>query len=137
MKNVKFMSDLKEVNLSRNHFEDEFMFLLGPLIASHMSKIEVLSLEANNLSEQGLACLGPWLENNQYLRVLNLSYNKLRDPVSLPAFTQSLAKASHLKELSLKMCKITDALMKELVSGLPPGLAKLNLSYNRITKDGL
>ncbi len=95
-----------------------------------------LGLEFSTIQSAGATHLGLMLEKNCSLRVLDLSFNKLRD--EMQPIAQGLARNHSLRELNLGVNKIRDQGATELAAGLGKnmGLRSLRLSSNKFGSVG-
>ena len=75
LKSLTHLSQLKHLNLSRNHLKDPFISKLVPILQK--IKLEFLDLSAMNMHDEGFSALCPYLEFNNNLKTLILDYNKL------------------------------------------------------------
>ncbi|CDW80906.1 UNKNOWN [Stylonychia lemnae] len=135
MKSLQYLTNLKSLNISRNHFADDFLKLLVPVIRP--LKLKYLDISANHLSEEGISASKELFQNNYLLHELRFDYNKFRNTWTTKVIPDIFKAIPNLKILSLKMCRLSDNLISELCPGFHCGLQRLNLSFNRITKDGI
>lgn len=70
------MKQLRSLNISRNHLKNEFFNKFAPILQT--TKIEVLDVSGNSISDEGFLYLCPYIKGNQYLRELNLNYSKFK-----------------------------------------------------------
>ena len=102
-----------------------------------MGRLKIWDIGANHLTEQGLYDANELFRNNCCLQNLNFTYNKFRDPALSRIAAEYLSTMTSLRVLNLKMCRITDDVLSSLMQTFHIYLKTLNLSYNRITKDGI
>ncbi|XP_073468024.1 NACHT, LRR and PYD domains-containing protein 12-like [Aquarana catesbeiana] len=120
---------LKKLDLSHNKLEaPDFRELM---VALPTSQIEDLRLSFNNL-HRSCADLASGIRNNQTLKKLDLSHNKLE----APDFSVLMAAlpTSRIKELDLSHNKLTEASCTDLASGIRNNqtLRKLSLANNNL-----
>lgn len=129
------MKQLRSLNLSRNHFRNEFIARIVPIL--QVTRIQVLDLSCNSLSDEGLLYLTPYLKGNQHLRDINLNYSKFKAETPASSLSEALATCARLEKISLKLCRIEDGLVKHMVQMITPKLKILNMSHNKLTKEGI
>nr|XP_021326496.1 ribonuclease inhibitor-like [Danio rerio] len=130
---------LRDLNVSWNKLGDS-VTLLSAVLEDPRCKLEKLWLSYCGLTDEGCAALASALRSNpEHLRYLNLSWNKLRDSVTL---LSAVLEDPHCKlnKLGLVNCGLTDEGCAALVSALrsnPEHLRVLNLSSNKIKDSGV
>ena len=65
-----------------------------------------------------------------------MNYNKFKVPTAAKCLAEALATCPRLTRVDFKLCRITDEIIPELVSLITSRLRIINLSHNKITKDG-
>ena len=65
-----------------------------------------------------------------------MNYNKFKIPTAAKCLADALALCPFLDRIDFKLCRITDEIIPELVSVITPRIKVLNLSHNKITKNG-
>ncbi|XP_073779307.1 NLR family CARD domain containing 9 isoform X2 [Danio rerio] len=127
-------SDLRVLNLSRNILGNS-VTLLSAVLEDPCSKLEKLWLSDCGLTDEGCAALATALRSNpEHLRELNLSWNNLRDSVTLLSAVLEDPRCK-LETLWLSKCGITGKSCAVLASALrsnPEHLRDLDLSGNKL-----
>nr|XP_014350034.1 PREDICTED: NACHT, LRR and PYD domains-containing protein 3-like [Latimeria chalumnae] len=124
---------LIELNLDNNPIKDAGMRLI-----CNVSNNQLQKLSLNNCSLTSGCCEGlcSVLKQNQSLRELNLSSNKIED-----SGISEICKADNnqLQKLSLQYCDLTDGCCKDLASVLHTNqtLTELNLCGNKLYDSGV
>lgn len=134
LQNIVYLDSLKKFSISRNHLKDNFFKDLVPILQK--TKIEELDISCNNISDDGFLYLCPYFNGNQHLRLLNMNYNKFKIPTAARCLADALSSCPRLNQVDFKLCRITDEIIPELVPLITPKIKLLNLSHNKITKDG-
>ncbi|PIO32139.1 hypothetical protein AB205_0067940 [Aquarana catesbeiana] len=117
--------DLSNNDLDGPHFRD----LMEALTTS---RIEELQLDNNDLTDSSCPHLASGIRNNQTLRTLSLSYNKLGGP-HFRDLMEALT-TSRIEELLLYNNQLTDSSCPHLASGIRNNqkLRRLNLGGNNL-----
>ncbi|XP_056891127.1 NACHT, LRR and PYD domains-containing protein 12-like isoform X4 [Takifugu flavidus] len=133
-------SHLRELSLSKNQSLRDAVKLLSSAMMHPNCRLETLSLSDCSLSEISCVSLASALRSNpSHLRVLDLSWNQLKDPAVklLCGFLQDpLCK---LETLRLKYCSLSEISCDSLGSALrsnPSHLRVLELSQNQLKDPG-
>jgi Ran GTPase-activating protein (RanGAP) involved in mRNA processing and transport len=107
------MVNLKNLSLSRNHMQNEYIKGLVPILKQ--CRLETLDLSGNKIVDEGFIYLCPFIEKNPYLKSLNLNYSRFRAETPAKELGLALSTCLRLEKISLKLCRITDNHMKYLV----------------------
>ncbi|XP_056592249.1 NACHT, LRR and PYD domains-containing protein 12-like [Triplophysa dalaica] len=135
------LTNLRELNLSRNKPGEKGMKQLSDLLKDPQCKLEKLQLAKCNITFEQFAVLATALISNpSHLRELNLNYNQLED--SGVKLLSDLLKdpLCKLRKLELENCTISDKGCAALSSALrlnPSHLRELNLNFNKLGASGL
>ncbi|KAF7706058.1 NACHT, LRR and PYD domains-containing protein 12-like isoform X3 [Silurus meridionalis] len=134
-------TSLRELDMSRNVVRDSKVKCLSAGLGNPHCKLETLRLCACAISFEGCAALSSALRSNpSYLKVLDLSENKLRD-TGLKCFCTVVKRpACKLKTLRLRDCGISDDGCADLTLALisnPLHLRELDLTGNKFKDSGL
>ncbi|KAM4690071.1 uncharacterized protein WCC33_017529 [Rhinophrynus dorsalis] len=128
------LHSIKDLRLATNNLRDEDMEFIYSLLTNPKCRIENLSLRNNGLTENCCCVLALAIHENQSLRALDLSKNKLagQDFYNLvQVFTKPMCR---IENLSLQETKLTPEYARFLVSlNKNPNLTHLNLSNNFFT----
>ncbi|XP_057183868.1 NACHT, LRR and PYD domains-containing protein 3-like [Triplophysa rosa] len=130
------LTNLRELNLSRNKPGEKGMKQLSNLLKDPQCKLEKLQLAKCNITFKQFAVLATALISNpSHLRELNLNYNQLED--SGVKLLSDLLKdpLCKLRKLELENCTISDKGCAALASALqlnPSHLRELNLNFNAL-----
>jgi Ran GTPase-activating protein (RanGAP) involved in mRNA processing and transport len=73
-----------------------------------------VDLSGNSLADEAFLYLCGYIRGNQHLREINLNYSKFRDETPAKELAEALATCPRLERVSLKLCRIEDALVKHL-----------------------
>ena len=65
-----------------------------------------------------------------------MNYNKFRVPTAAKCLTEALEKCPRLTRIEFKLCRISDEIVPSLIPMITSRVRYLNLSHNKITKDG-
>ena len=125
---IKNNSGLEELYLSYNDFESSVSTILKAL--KENSKLNILHLNDNVMTEEAAEDLADVIKNNTHLKQLCIANNKLG--VSAAVIIQALTRTSNLKVLNLNGSNLTGQVVEHLVSVIKnnSGLEQLYLSYN-------
>ncbi|XP_056330041.1 NACHT, LRR and PYD domains-containing protein 3-like [Danio aesculapii] len=130
---------LRGLDLSWNKLGDS-VTLPFAVLEDPRCKLETLWLVNCGLTDEGCAALASALRSNpEHLRVLDLSWNKLGDSVTLLSAVMEDPRCK-LKTLWLSYCGLTDEGCAALASALksnPEHLRVLDLSGNKLSKSTL
>eukprot|EP00347_Sterkiella_histriomuscorum_P001742 403370862 len=132
---ISQLNNLNYLNISRNHFGNNFLKQLTPILLT-LSKLTYLDLSANQLTEDGLYDAKQFILNNFTLKELKFQYNKFVDPALTKIVAEEIGMMPMLQTLNLKLCKIQDKILKQLVLAFNWQLRTLNLSNNKIKFEG-
>nr|XP_014351344.1 PREDICTED: ribonuclease inhibitor-like [Latimeria chalumnae] len=124
---------LTELNLSNNPIRDAGMSLICNV---KNNQIQKLSLNSCSLTSGCCEALCSFLKQNQSLRDLDLSFNKIED---LGMSEICKADNNQLQKLSLNSCSLTSGCCEALCSFLKQNqsLRELDLASNKIKDSGL
>nr|XP_014351023.1 PREDICTED: ribonuclease inhibitor-like isoform X2 [Latimeria chalumnae] len=124
---------LADLNLSFNQIQDSGMSLI---CQADNDQIQNLSLNSCSLTSGCCEALCSFLKQNQSLRELDLTSNKIED-----SGMSEICKAdnNHLQKLSLNSCSLTSGCCEALCSFLKQNqsLRELDLTSNKIEDSGL
>ena len=125
---------LKELDLSKNKLGDEDAVEIAAGLAHNIS-LETLDLSRNHIVKEGWNAIFDALKSNTSIRKLNLLENNLWNAINIG---QALANNQTLKELDLSHNKLGDEDAADIAAGLAHNISlkTLNLSWNKIEKVG-
>ncbi|XP_072272811.1 NACHT, LRR and PYD domains-containing protein 3-like [Pyxicephalus adspersus] len=120
------------LDLVANNIGDDGMMLVGSALKHPKCKIQNLLLSDIGLTDRACSYLGPAITDNQTLRTLILSYNKLEGPHFGDLMTALSSPNCKLEELFLNNTHLTDSSCSALASGIRNNrsLKLLYLSWN-------
>ncbi|KAM9834918.1 NACHT, LRR and PYD domains-containing protein 3-like isoform 2-T2 [Syngnathus typhle] len=130
---------LRELDLCFNELCDDGLEALAAGLAKPQCTLQVLGLFCCKLSKKSCEALASVLSSPGNLRLLNLSFNELRDD-GLEALAAGLAKPEcTLQVLGLQSCKLSKKSCEALASVLSSSrtLRELVLNENDLHDDGL
>ncbi|EDL16255.1 mCG112844, isoform CRA_b [Mus musculus] len=105
---------LSHLDISSNDLKDEGLKILCRSLILPYCVLESLCLSCCGITERGCQDLAEVLKNNQNLKYLHVSYNKLKDTGVMLLCDAIKHPNCHLKDLQLEACEITDASNEEL-----------------------
>ncbi|KAM3920499.1 NACHT, LRR and PYD domains-containing protein 12-like [Leptodactylus fuscus] len=123
--------DIKELNLYRCSLDTEGLEIL----ARELHNLQYLSLRDNKLLDTSCTQLASGIRNNQSLKILDLSYNRLSGPHFSDLMAALSSPACRIQELRLGGNNLPDTSCTQLVSGIKnnQSLKILYLSDNRLS----
>ncbi|XP_068126589.1 NACHT, LRR and PYD domains-containing protein 3-like [Hyperolius riggenbachi] len=125
---------LKKLDLSNNYLGGSQFFNLAEALSSPQCLIEELLLSKNDLTSDSCFHLVSAIKNNQHLRKIDLSTNKL-EGLGLDDWKTALSnQACRLEELLLNRCELTSNCCINLAVLIEktPTLKKLDLGNNHL-----
>jgi len=138
-------SKFKILKLASNILKDAGAKLLGDVLSIPFFPLQVLDLRSTGLAEEGARALCKGLQNNIYLRSLNLGSYDLLSKFSnmilngLDKMNLVLHKPnSVLEKLELRRSSVGQESINSIIESLGSGMCKLehlNLSYNDMGSD--
>ncbi|XP_048856595.1 NACHT, LRR and PYD domains-containing protein 12-like isoform X10 [Brienomyrus brachyistius] len=134
-------SNLRELDLSYNHPGDSGVKLLSAVLEDSSCKLEKLTVNWCELTEECCEALASALRSNHsHLRELDLSDNDLQDS-GVKLLSAGLGIPHYkLEKLRLSGCRVTEEGCSSLASALrsnPSHLRELDLSYNHPGDSGV
>ncbi|KAM3919056.1 NACHT, LRR and PYD domains-containing protein 3-like [Leptodactylus fuscus] len=132
---IRNNQSLKRLDLSRNTLSGPHFSDLMAALSSPDCRIEELHLAYNNLPDTSCTHLASVIWNNQSLKILDLSYNRLSGPDFSDLMAALSNPACRIEELRLAYNKLPDTSCTHLASVIRTNqsLKILDLSNNRLS----
>ncbi|XP_075049200.1 LOW QUALITY PROTEIN: NACHT, LRR and PYD domains-containing protein 12-like [Mixophyes fleayi] len=129
---------LRRLELSYNKLEGPHFSDLMTGLSSPTCRIEELYLDSTGLKDSSCSHLASAITNNQYLRILNLSFNDLTGPHFGDLMTALSSPSCSVEQLMFQDILLSDDHVPFLVSlSNSTKLTHLELSHNQITDTGV
>ncbi|XP_075049115.1 NACHT, LRR and PYD domains-containing protein 12-like [Mixophyes fleayi] len=109
---------IKHVVLTASGLKDSCMHFIAPALRNHECRIQHLCLSHNNLTDSSCAQLAPFIKNNQSLRKLHLSGNKLGGPHFCDLATALSSPTCQIEEILMGNIGLTESSCCHLASAL-------------------
>ena len=138
-KAISVFADLTEVYLSYLNLEDEGAVTLANALKDSAPSLEVLDMAGNDITAKAAASLAACIAAKQFLTMLNLSENELKDEGAI-LISQALEVGhSQLNEVDLSANQIRRAGARVLAQAVvhKPGFKLLNINSNFISDEGI
>ena len=138
-KAISVFADLTEVYLSYLNLEDEGAVTLANALKDSAPSLEVLDMAGNDITAKAAASLAACIAAKQFLTMLNLSENELKDEGAI-LISQALEVGhSQLNEVDLSANQIRRAGARVLAQVVvhKPGFKLLNINSNFISDEGI
>uniref|UniRef100_A0A2N9H0W5 WPP domain-containing protein n=1 Tax=Fagus sylvatica TaxID=28930 RepID=A0A2N9H0W5_FAGSY len=138
-KAISVFADLTEVYLSYLNLEDEGAVTLANALKDSAPSLEVLDMAGNDITAKAAASLAACIAAKQFLTMLNLSENELKDEGAILISQVLEVGHSQLNEVDLSANQIRRAGARVLAQAVvhKPGFKLLNINSNFISDEGI
>ncbi|XP_062085808.1 RAN GTPase-activating protein 1 [Humulus lupulus] len=136
---IPAFSDLTEIYLSYLNLEDEGTEALAHALKDSAPSLEVLEMAGNDITTKSAAALATTIAAKQFLTILNLSENELKDEGAILIGKALEDGHGQLKEvdMSTNMIRRAGARFLAQVVLLKSGFKLLNINGNYISDEGI
>ncbi|KAG9157000.1 hypothetical protein Leryth_009047 [Lithospermum erythrorhizon] len=136
---ISRFSNLTEIYLSYLNLEDEGSIALATALKESVPSLETLDMAGNDITVEGAPALAACIVAKQFLTVLNLSENELKDEGALliaKALEEGHGQLNEVDMSSNSIRRVGARCLAQAVMG-KPGFKLLNINGNFISDEGI